>query len=218
MAVGAKNSKIALCTRKRLKNCTLRKKRLFSVSFMKKTFALAFDFNKAPYAAAAYIIAAASALTIAGAWFFQIVLRVIPCELCHYQRIPYYFVIPLAIVLAFFGHDPRRSTLARLWLLLLAAIFIYGAGVGVYHAGVEWGMWPGPTTCSGARSFKISGNLLSAINRTHIVPCDEVQWSFLGISLAGYNALIAGTLAVFALWSASRNPSNERYGSSSVSQ
>ncbi len=173
---------------------------------MKKTFA--FDFNKAPYAVAAYIIAAIAALTIASAWFFQFVIGVIPCELCHYQRIPYYVVVPLAIVLAFFAHDPRRSTLARLWLLLLAAIFIYGAGVGVYHAGVEWGLWAGPTTCSSARLPKISGNLLSAINRTHVVPCDEVQWSFLGISLAGYNALIAGTLATFALWSASRKASN----------
>jgi len=175
---------------------------------MKKTATFALDFNKAPYVVAAYIIAAVAALTIAGAWFFQKVMGIIPCELCLYQRIPYYVGIPLAIALAFFGHDPRRSTLARLWLLLLAAIFIYGAGVGAYHAGVEWGLWPGPTTCSSAGTPKISGNLLSAISRTRVVPCDEVQWSFLGISLAGYNALIASVLATFALWSASRKSSS----------
>ena len=116
--------------------------------------------------------------------------------------------LDLAIVLAFFGYDPRRSTLARVLLLLLAAIFVFAAGLGAYHAGMEWGFWQGPTTCSSAQLPNNNGNLLAAMNRTRVVPCDKVQWSFLGISLAGYNALISATLATLALWSISRKSNN----------
>ena len=169
---------------------------------MKTISALLVYLLKSPYAAAGYIVAAVCALTIAGAWFFQLVLGVLPCPLCLYERIPYYVGIPLAIILAFLGTDPRRSTLARLLLLLLAAIFIFATGLGAYHAGMEWGFWQGPTSCSGAQLPRNSGDLLSAMNRTQVVPCDKVQWSFLGISLAGYNALISVALATIALGAA----------------
>ena len=147
--------------------------------------------------AAGYLIAAVAAATIAGAWFFQYVIGLVPCPLCLDQRIPYYVAIPLALVLAFFARDPRRARLARLLLLVIAAILAYGAGLGVYHAGIEWGLWP--------------GNILDALkNPPRFVSCDEAAWRLLGISLAGYNALIAGALAWIAVRTA--------YGSSSVSQ
>jgi disulfide bond formation protein DsbB len=85
-----------------------------------------------------------------------------------------------------------------------------GAGLGVYHAGIEWGFWPGLATCAGVAPTP-SGNILDSLkNPTRFVSCDEAAWRFLGISLAGYNALIAGVLA----WIAARTA----YGSSSVSQ
>ena len=166
---------------------------------MKKNSALALDFRNASVSSAAYIIAAMAAATIAGAWFFQYVIGLVPCPLCLDQRIPYYVAIPLALVLGFFAHDPSRSKFARLLLLVIAAILAYGAALGVYHAGIEWGWWPGPVTCSSARLPGGSGNLLSQMQGSRVVPCDEVQWRFLGLSLAGYNVLIAGALALFAL-------------------
>ena len=157
--------------------------------------------------AAGYLIAAAAAATIAGAWFFQYVIGLVPCPLCLDQRVPYYVAIPLALLLGFFAHDPRRAKLARLLLLVIAAILAYGAALGVYHAGIEWGWWPGPVTCSSARLPGGGGNILSQMHGARVVPCDEVQWRFLGLSLAGYNALIAGGLALFALYVALRgNP------------
>ena len=150
--------------------------------------------------AAGYLIAAVAAATIAGAWFFQYVIGLVPCPLCLDQRIPYYVAIPLALALGFFGHDIRRSKLARLLLLVIAAILAYGAALGLYHAGIEWGWWPGPATCSGASLPGGGGSLLSQMQGTRVVPCDKVQWSFLGLSLAGYNVLIAGALALFALY------------------
>src|SRR5438874_11120655 len=111
---------------------------------MKKNPVLVLDLRNAPLAAAGYIIAAVAAATIAGAWFFQYVVGLVPCPLCLDQRVPYYVAIPLALVLGFLARDPGRSKLARLLLLALAAILAYGAALGAYHAGVEWGWWPGP--------------------------------------------------------------------------
>jgi disulfide bond formation protein DsbB len=171
---------------------------------MKKNPALVLDIRNAPVSDAAYIIAAVAAATIAGAWFFQYVIGLVPCPLCLDQRVPYYVAIPLALVLGFFAHDPGRSKLARLFLLVIAAILAYGAALGVYHAGIEWGWWQGPVTCSSARLPGGGGSILSQIQGTHVVPCDEAQWRFLGLSLAGYNVLIAGALALFALYVAAR--------------
>ena len=86
------------------------------------------------------------------------------------------------------------------WYLAMAiatAIFIWGAFMGSYHAGVEWGFWPGPTACTGTGIGEISFDALSDLNSARVVPCDVVQFRFLGISLAGYNALVM--LATVAL-------------------
>ena len=155
------------------------------------------------FSTAALLIAAVASCTIAGALFFQYVVGLVPCPLCLDQRNPYYVGIPLALLLGWLARDRRRATLVRVGLVVIAAIFAYGAGLAAYHAGVEWGWWQGPVTCAGAAAGG-SGSLLSQMQGTRVVPCDEVQWRFLGLSLAGYNVLIAGTLALYALFVALR--------------
>jgi disulfide bond formation protein DsbB len=177
---------------------------------MKKKSAWAFDFRNVSYAAAGYFIAAVAAVTIAGAWFFQYGLGLVPCPLCLDQRIPYYAAIPLALTLGLVARGTGRATLARMMLLVLAAILAYGAVLGAYHAGVEWKWWPGPATCSGAQLPGGSGNILSQMQGARVVPCDEVQWRFLGLSLAGYNVLIAGVLALIAFSLALRGAKRQR--------
>ena len=157
-------------------------------------------FDRAPLASAAYVIAAVGAATILGAWFFQYVIGLAPCPLCLDQRVPYYVAIPAALVLAYLARDSRRNRIARLLLLAITAVLPYGATLGVYHAGVEWKWWPGPATCTGAAAARGGGSLLSQMQGTRVVPCDEAQWRFLGLSLAGYNALISGALALLALF------------------
>jgi disulfide bond formation protein DsbB len=155
--------------------------------------------------AAAFFIAAIAAATIAGAWFFQYVIGLVPCPLCLDQRIPYYVAIPLALVTGFIARNSRARPFVILLLLVLAAVLAYGAGLGVYHAGIEWKWWAGPTTCSGATRATTGGDLLAQMRAARVVPCDEAQWRFLGLSLAGYNVLIAGALALFALFTTARS-------------
>ena len=154
-----------------------------------------------PALIAAVAIAAVAAATIAGAWFFQLVLDIVPCPMCLEQRWAYYGIIPLAILIAIGtkAGAPRGVLLFGLALIALAALG--NAGYGAYHAGVEWKFWPGPSSCTGNPTLNLGGgSLLDQLDKVKVVPCDVVQWRFLGISLAGYNALISLLMAALAAW------------------
>jgi disulfide bond formation protein DsbB len=134
-----------------------------------------------PVLTAALAISLIAAATLAGAWFFQLVLDIRPCPLCLEQRYAYYLAIPLGALVA------------------LAALG--NAGLGAYHAGVEWGLWKGPTECSGpVVNLGSAGNLLERLDSVKVIRCDEVQWRFLGLSLAGYNVLLSLLMAAIAVW------------------
>jgi disulfide bond formation protein DsbB len=155
--------------------------------------------------ASSLAIMAIAAATLVGAWFFQLVLEILPCPLCLEQRYAYYFAAPLAalVALAAGRGAPRPVLLAGLALLALAALA--NAGLGTYHAGVEWGLWQGPTDCTGPiGNFGSAGNLLQRLDTVKVVRCDEVQWRFLGLSLAGYNVLISLSMAAIAAWGIAR--------------
>lgn len=150
-------------------------------------------------------IAVAAAATIAGAWFFELVLDVRPCPLCLEQRYAYYLAIPLAALLALAAVRGAPRAMLVGGFAVLAVALLANAGLGAYHAGVEWGFWRGPTDCSGPIvDFGNGGSLLDTLNKVKVIRCDEVQWRFLGLSLAGYNVLISLALAGLAAWGAGR--------------
>ena len=84
-------------------------------------------------------------------------------------------------------------------LLALAGLMLWGVWLGVFHTGIEWKWWTGPQACSGAPQLGGPGDLLKRLESINITRCDEAAWRFLGISLAGYNALISAALAAVAL-------------------
>jgi disulfide bond formation protein DsbB len=134
-------------------------------------------------------------LAIAGAWFSQLVGGLVPCELCLEQRVAYYWGVPLlALILVFWNRLPL--TVWYVATVIGVLIFVWSLYMGGYHAGVEWGFWPGPTACTGTGGAMTFDDL-SNIDAAHVVPCDVVQFRFLGLSLAGYNALVS--LVIVAL-------------------
>jgi disulfide bond formation protein DsbB len=154
-----------------------------------------------PALMAALAVTALAAGTIAGAWYFQLVLDIRPCPLCLEQRYAYYLAIPLAALTALAAGQkaPRAILLAGLALLALAALG--NAVLGTYHAGVEWGFWQGPTDCTGpVGNLGSAGDLLKRLDTVKVIRCDEVQWRLLGLSLAGYNVLISLLMAAIAAW------------------
>jgi disulfide bond formation protein DsbB len=154
-------------------------------------------------ATAAIIAAAVAAATILGAYFFEYVLDYQPCPLCLTQRIPYYVAIPVAAAVAIAAYAGAPPRLLAAGLAVVAVAMLIGAGLGVYHSGVEWKWWVGPTDCSGpVANFGSAGSLLQTIEQTPVVRCDEAAWRLLGLSLAGYNAIISLAIAGIALWGA----------------
>jgi disulfide bond formation protein DsbB len=154
-----------------------------------------------PRRSAALVVLVLGIATIAGAWAFQIVGGYVPCALCLQERIPYYVGLPLVLIALILSPLPWPS---RALLLLAAVAFVIGAGLGVYHAGAEWGWWPGPASC-GATAGP-SGNaadLLKDLQHIRVVSCTEASWRFpnatWGLSFAGWNAVISAVLALVAL-------------------
>lgn len=140
----------------------------------------------------AVLAALGSAGLLGGAFFFQYVLGMAPCELCIWQRWPH-------------GAAVGAGLLALVWAAPLVAML--GAlaaaatgGIGVYHTGVERGWWPGPSACSGAVDLsRLSAEqMLERVMTAPVVRCDEVPWELLGLSMASWNALISFALA--GLW------------------
>ena len=134
---------------------------------------------------------------LGGALFSQYVGGLYPCEMCYWQRWPHGAAIVLAIG-AFI-----RPAMARPLVLLAALTILISGAIGVFHAGVEAGWWEGITVCTtnGATS-------LEEILKVPLVRCDQVQWAFLGLSLAAWNAIlsIGGAAIVFflAAWKSGR--------------
>ena len=158
---------------------------------------------------AAGLIAFAAAATIVGALVFEHVFGLAPCPLCLRQRLPYYAAIPVAAAAAAL---PVRWT--RLALVVLTLLFLVSAGLGLHHAGVEWGWWAGPSDCAGAPGPAPGGmgDFLNQLQRTRVVSCTDAAWRFLGLSLAGWNVLISLGLALFASWSGLTRPSRAGRG------
>ncbi|MFC5418087.1 disulfide bond formation protein B [Bosea eneae] len=144
------------------------------------------------------LIGLASLALIAGAWFFELVLHLRPCKLCLEQRAPHYAAIGLTALALLFARSGWLQIAALIGLALLMA---WSTGLGVYHSGVEWGVFAGPNDCGGAPAPAAAGvqDLMKQLQTTRIVSCTEAAWRFLGLSLAGWNALVSFGLLIAAL-------------------
>lgn len=139
------------------------------------------------------------AVALACAWFFQLVIGIKPCTLCLEQRYAYYLSTPLAMVLVLASGRKAPWPLLAAGFAIIIAASVGNAALGVYHSGVEWKLWLGPNDCSGPLlKFGNAADLLDRLDTVNVVRCDEVQWRFLGLSLAGYSVLVSILMALFA--------------------
>jgi disulfide bond formation protein DsbB len=130
---------------------------------------------------------------LAGAFAFEHIGGLPPCEMCWWQRWAHMAALAFAIAAFAAGRLPDRGR-SFVWL---AALAILTSGlIGGYHAGVEAGLFEGFTRCTASGG----GRTLADIMATPLVRCDEVQWELFGISMAGWNAILSGLAALFILW------------------
>lgn len=148
----------------------------------------------------ALVAVAGSVALMLGALGFQYIGGYAPCKMCLWQRWPHGLAIALGLLIIVL---PKR-----VFALLGALLMAVSTGLGLYHAGVEQKWWQGPTSCTGS-GLTTSDNLLDFSTPVTLVLCDEIVWDLLGITMAGYNAILS--IILVALWL-------RAYSSSSASQ
>ncbi len=135
------------------------------------------------------------AALLAGAYAFQYLGGLPPCEMCWWQRYGHFAALLFAVPALFV-----RGTAAR-GVLTLAALAILASGlIGAYHAGVEAGVFPGVTQCTSTMISGTGADALAQIMATPLVRCDVVPWSLFGVSMAGWNAILSITGALVIAW------------------
>jgi disulfide bond formation protein DsbB len=145
----------------------------------------------------AFLLVASLAM-ILGAYGFQYIGEMEPCEMCYWQRYAYYVAIPLLAIAVLLAADSAQGILARAFTGLAALALLTGAVIAAYHTGVEYKWWPGPDSCTASGfAADTAEAFLAAIKGRNIVMCDEIPWSLFGISMAGYNFLVSMALGVF---------------------
>lgn len=142
------------------------------------------------------LAAGGSAALLLGAFFFQMI-GYPPCKLCIWQRWPHGAAIAIGALALWTGLR---------WLPWAGALAAAATGaVGIFHAGVEQGWWSGPTTCtSGGALSGSTEDLLGQIMAAPLVRCDEIAWSFAGLSMASWNAILSFGLVLIWVAAARR--------------
>jgi disulfide bond formation protein DsbB len=147
---------------------------------------------------------AVPAALLAGAYGSEIFGGLYPCEMCWWQRYAHFAGLGLALLSLALRKAPDRGR-SFVWLAALA--ILASGGIGAYHAGVEAGIFEGFTQCTSSAGTGLSGEeLLKAIMAAPMVHCEDIQFSFLGISLAGWNAILSILAALTILWLSLRRP------------
>jgi disulfide bond formation protein DsbB len=142
-----------------------------------------------------------SVLMLAIAHAFETFGGLAPCILCLQQRTVYWVAIGVSAVGLVLNALPPKTRFDRLFFVALTLVFLVGMGIAIRHAGAEWKFWPGPAACAANRVTVTAADLNAALSgaRLKMPSCEEAAWRFLGVSMAGWNALISLKLA---LWSA----------------
>lgn len=154
------------------------------------------------------LIAAAgiSAAVLAGAHAFERIGGLAPCLLCLEQREVHWTALTIALITLVATQIIKADRVMAAGLVGLTVAYIFSTWVAGFHAGVEWGLWPGPAACSGAgvSAAPVSGDdILHSLNNPKPLagpPCEVAAWRLFGLSMAGYNVLISLSMAALSAY------------------
>jgi disulfide bond formation protein DsbB len=144
------------------------------------------------------------AALLAGAWGSELIGGLYPCEMCWWQRYAHLVALGFAVLALLLGRRMPDRGRSLVWL---AALGIMASGlIGAYHAGVEAKIFEGFTQCTSTGSAGSTEDLLKQIMNAPLIRCDQIQFEFLGISMAGWNAILSLGFALVILWLSLRRP------------
>ena len=131
------------------------------------------------------------ALIILSAIYIEYILKVPACNLCLYQRIPYYLSILILFYIVF-----NKST-NIIPIISLAILMFVNIALSIYHVGVEQQIISEPMLCRSDSNIQNVDQLLENLKNNTFISCKDVNFTFLGFSLASINVLISSILAYF---------------------
>lgn len=147
----------------------------------------------------AIFLAVAMAATVGTALGFEHFGGYMPCKLCLEQRIPYYIGVPLMAVAVAASLAGAPRWLVRVLLAAGGGLMLWGLYMGVFHSGVEWHWWAGPTDCGAVSAPAEEGrSVLDMLDDVIPPSCDAATLRVLGLSFAGWNAVASLVLAAVA--------------------
>jgi len=139
------------------------------------------------------------AALLAGAYGFQYIGHIPPCEMCWWQRYAHMAAVALALMAMMLRGGVRRA-----FVLLAAAAIAVSGLIGIYHAGIEQKWWEGVTACTAPMISGSVQDVLAQVMATPLVRCDTIPWSLFGISMAGWNAILSLLCAGVVTWLTTR--------------
>lgn len=154
-----------------------------------------------PNLGVALLLTLGMAVVILSALGFEHIGGYVPCALCLLQRNPYYIGVPLGILAILTAWLRLPPMVTKVLIALIVLAMLIGAGLGVYHSGVEWRFWEGPASCSTSVNAvsQNAGSLLDDINKQHGPSCTDATLRVLGLSFAGWNVIASLILAAIGI-------------------
>tara|TARA_Y100000768_G_scaffold58158_1_gene39053 strand:+ start:10 stop:495 length:486 start_codon:yes stop_codon:yes gene_type:complete len=133
-----------------------------------------------------YFLFLISSIAILSALIAEYIYGLQPCELCLKQRHPYYLFIIISLLIFFI---PSLYKLITFGLIQIGTV--YGIFYSIWHVGVENKLLKGPASCSASLSMSSNtADLKEQILNRQVISCDEVIWSFFGMSAASLNTIV----------------------------
>jgi disulfide bond formation protein DsbB len=147
-----------------------------------------------PMAAKILLVASLGALLFALIMQYGLALQ--PCVLCLWQRVPYIAASILLVGTLLWKPFGRQSG----FLLGLCALsYLSGMGLAIFHSGVELHWWLGTSGCAVTPLNQGSiEDIRRSLLQTITPRCDQIAWTFLGLSMTNYNIVFSFILEFFA--------------------
>lgn len=138
------------------------------------------------------LAAGGSLALLLGAFAFQYLGGMAPCQLCLWQRWPHAAAILIGAL--------ALTTGGRILPLLGSLAALSTAGIALFHTGVERHWWEGLATCTAGSIAGLNVNdlLNPDIIIAPVVRCDAVAWEMAGLSMASWNGI--ASLALALIW------------------
>ncbi len=139
------------------------------------------------------IILFISIIALSSAYFIEYILNYKPCNLCIFERIPY-FASSILIILNLYSNRFEKFTFG-----ILSIIFAIGSIISFYHFGIEQGFFEESFVC--ISDDKINNlakeDLLKSLQKT-TVSCKQVDFKLFGLSLATINTFLSIVLSAIS--------------------